>query len=257
MVLDFGKEASSVTSSSVKVVNPPPAQTRADSKKPAAVPNATTATFNPSQHRVTTRLLVSAWCLPIESSVALQQHNAAVLLGAADAYIFDSPDDEEKIVSQRFLRKAFVQQSLQKSQSVLAHIGAFRLPAESRLFASDPAAKDLPFDPLWLTLPGLVSMAWCVNVLNTSVKNNVLNTSVKNNQVTSYLLNRHRIARAMDPIEGAFFPAYIPAFSKTPQSCMPFGVETSPVAIASSQWTSCQTLSLRSTSLRWSMTKVR
>jgi hypothetical protein len=90
VVLDFGKEASSVTSSSVKVVDPPLAHTRANSKKPAAVPNATTATFNPSQHRVTTRLLVSAWCLPIKSSVALQQHNAAVLLGAADAYIFDS-----------------------------------------------------------------------------------------------------------------------------------------------------------------------
>jgi hypothetical protein len=50
MVLDFGKEAPSVTSSSVKVVDPPPAHTRADSKKPAAVPNAITATFNPSQH---------------------------------------------------------------------------------------------------------------------------------------------------------------------------------------------------------------
>jgi len=140
MVLDFGKEASSVTSSSVKVVDPPPAHTRADSKKPAAVPNATTATFNPSQHRVATRLLVSTWCLPIELSVALQQHDTAVLSGAANAYIFDSPDDEETTVSQRFSRKAFVQQSLQKSLSVLAHIGAFRLPAESRLFASNPAA---------------------------------------------------------------------------------------------------------------------
>jgi hypothetical protein len=93
-------------------------------------------------------------------------------LGAADAYVFDSPDDEETTVSQRFSRKAFVQQSLRKSLSVLAHIGAFRLPAESRLFASDPAAKDLPFDPLWLTLPGLVSMAWCANVLNSTIKNN-------------------------------------------------------------------------------------
>jgi len=45
--------------------------------------------------------------------------------------------------------------------------------------------------------------------------------------------------------------------STTPRSCRPFGVETSPVAIASSQWTSCQTLSLRSTSLRRSTTKVR
>jgi len=54
----------SVTLSSVKVVDPPPAHTRANSKKPAAVPNAITATFNPSQHRVTTRLLVTAWCLP-------------------------------------------------------------------------------------------------------------------------------------------------------------------------------------------------
>ena len=148
-------------------------------------------------------MLVSAWCLPIESLAALRQHNAAVLSVAADAYIFDSPDDEETTVLQRFSRKAFVQQSLQKLLSVLAHIGAFRLPAESRLFTSDPAAKDLPFNPLWLTLPGLVSMAWCVNVLN---------TSVKNNQVTSYLLDRHQIARAMDPIEGAFFPAFVPAF---------------------------------------------
>jgi len=46
-------------------------------------------------------------------------------------------------------------------------------------------------------------MAWCVNVLN---------TAIKNNQVTSYLLDWHRIARAMDPIEGAFFAAYVPAF---------------------------------------------
>ena len=119
-----------------------------------------------------TRLLVSVWCLPIESSGALRQHDAALLLGAADAYIFDSPDDEVTTVSQRFSCNAFVQQSLQKSLSVLAHIGAFRIPAKCRLFASDPAAKDLQFDPLWLTLPGLVSMAWCVNVLNTSVKNN-------------------------------------------------------------------------------------
>ena len=199
--MNFGNESSSVASSSVKVVDPAFANTRANSRKPATVIDVG-ATFNPSQHRVTTRVLLSAWCLPIESSVALRQHNAAVLLGAADAYIFDSPDNEETTVSQRFSRKAFVQQLLRKSLSVLAHIGAFRL-AESRLFTSDPAAKDLPFDPLWLTLPALVSMAWCVNVLT---------TTIKNNQVTSYLLDWHRIARAMDPIEEAFFPAYVPAF---------------------------------------------
>jgi len=93
MVLDFGKESSSVASSSVKVVDPPPANPRANSRKPAAVKEAG-ATFNPSQHRVTTRVLVSAWCLPSESSVALRQHDAAVLANAADASIFDSPDDE-------------------------------------------------------------------------------------------------------------------------------------------------------------------
>jgi hypothetical protein len=120
MVLDFGNESSSVASSSMKVIDPPPANMRADSRKSAAVKEAG-ANFNPSQHRVTTRVLVvSAWCLPITQRARLSGAS-----GAADAYIFDSPDDEETTVSHRFSRKEFVQQSFRKSLSVLTHIGRF------------------------------------------------------------------------------------------------------------------------------------
>ena len=49
----------------------------------------------------------------------------AVLAGAADAYILNSPDDKETTVSQRFSRKAFVQQSLRSCCRSSPTLGRF------------------------------------------------------------------------------------------------------------------------------------
>jgi hypothetical protein len=51
--------------------------------KPAAQ-GGTEATFNPSQRRAFTRVSVSAWCLPIECSPTLRQHDQTTLAANPD-----------------------------------------------------------------------------------------------------------------------------------------------------------------------------
>jgi len=87
--------------------------------------------------------------------------------------------------------------------ATLAHLGAFRLPSSTRLYSNKPDARDCPFDQEWLTLPGLVSTVWAVNILA---------TAVTSSQISSFLLDQHQIARSMDALEGSFFPAFDPSF---------------------------------------------
>jgi hypothetical protein len=41
---------------------------------------------------------------------------------------------------------------------------------------------------------------------------NILATAVTSSQISSFLLDRHRIARSMDALEGSFFTAFDPSF---------------------------------------------
>ena len=71
--------------------------------------------------------------------------------------MFEAPDEEEAQVAQRFDRKRFVSQALSIPSTVLAHLGAIRLPEGLHLYSTDPAAADRPFNPAypdWSAPPG-------------------------------------------------------------------------------------------------------
>ena len=132
--------------------------------------------------------MLSRWSLPIEFEQALQYADAAL---PPDAYLFVPPDDDNAAIPTRFDRKRLLQLSLKKAYAAL------RLPDHSILFPATPeGAKELSFDPIWLTTAGLVGASWHTNVLAAPVS--VLSTS-------SLLTTCHRQARACPCSPGAFY----------------------------------------------------
>jgi hypothetical protein len=108
----------------------------------------------------------------------------------------------------RFDRKAFLKLTLKKAYTILAHLGALRLPTHLKLYpaTSAPAEEDLPFDPVWLTTVGLVSASWHTNILASS------GTALS----LSKFLITHRLARARPCLPGAFYPDIDPASLRSP-----------------------------------------
>jgi hypothetical protein len=86
----------------------------------------------------------------VETSFSLRELDSQL---PALSFVFEAPDNEEAQVAQRFDRKRFVSQALSTPFTVLAHLGAIRPSEGLRLYSTDPAAADRPFDSAWLTLP--------------------------------------------------------------------------------------------------------
>ena len=129
----------------------------------------------------------------------------------------------------RFDKKAFLKLTLKKAYTILAHLGALRLPTHLKLYPATPAPgkEELPFDPVWLTTVGLVSASWHTNILA------LLGTALS---LSNFLITCHRQARARPCLPGAFYPNIDPIFLRSPTLLKALRNFTSGHDLPTDQW---------------------